>query len=261
VSKKKTVFDSPSFQEVWERVQKTTQLTTLTSLAKELGISNSSVSDAKKRNVFPLSWAYTLANSYKLSLDYLLWQEGDKFRQCKVNLDVDHQALLEKLNQKPNSEEPVLIFKVSDTIQKPTDLDVVRFISTLINRHNKQREELGIKEEDAPFQWTLLSFVTMQIMKIAKETDLLPLKEILIEEEGYTVLGSIDLLLTEVGLAELVFIERIIHNWIIMNKDKWGIEFVLDEYPYIKEKIDSQANPLELPNNIRPILPGIKTAK
>ncbi|WP_043644362.1 helix-turn-helix domain-containing protein [Fundidesulfovibrio putealis] len=62
----------PAWDEVWERIKRSTGIKTQRSLAATLGISDASVADAKKRGVFPLGWALRLARRQNLSLDVIL---------------------------------------------------------------------------------------------------------------------------------------------------------------------------------------------
>ncbi|WP_417913705.1 helix-turn-helix domain-containing protein [Candidatus Electronema sp. JM] len=64
-----------NFSEIWERVRISTEIDSLTKLAKLLGITQPSVSDRKSKGVFPIEWAYVIARKYNLSLDWLLTGE------------------------------------------------------------------------------------------------------------------------------------------------------------------------------------------
>jgi phage repressor protein C with HTH and peptisase S24 domain len=63
---------SPSFDDVWERVRSATGIKTQQDLADALNIKSPSITGAKQRRAFPLEWAFKLALSHELSLDYLL---------------------------------------------------------------------------------------------------------------------------------------------------------------------------------------------
>ncbi len=65
-----------NFSEIWERVRISTDIDSLTKLAKLIGITQPSVSDRKKRGIFPVEWAYIIAIKYNLSLDWLLTGES-----------------------------------------------------------------------------------------------------------------------------------------------------------------------------------------
>jgi hypothetical protein len=65
-----------SFDSVWERVVKTTGWKTQTDLATFLGITQASVAGAKKRGLFPIEWAYKIAQAYGTSTDWLLSGKG-----------------------------------------------------------------------------------------------------------------------------------------------------------------------------------------
>jgi hypothetical protein len=67
-----------NFSEIWERVRISTDIDSLTKLAKLLGITQPSVSDRKSKGIFPVEWAYVVARKYNLSLDWLLTGEHPK---------------------------------------------------------------------------------------------------------------------------------------------------------------------------------------
>jgi hypothetical protein len=62
----------PNFDEVWARLKVVLDLKSQIQLASMLGIKSPSVTDAKKRGLFPLNWAYLLATKYNISLDLIL---------------------------------------------------------------------------------------------------------------------------------------------------------------------------------------------
>ncbi len=79
---------SPRYDDVWERIRSSTDIRTQAELADALGIKSPSITGAKQRGSFPLEWAYRLALTHKLSLDYLL--RGDsQFDDRKENVDDD----------------------------------------------------------------------------------------------------------------------------------------------------------------------------
>lgn len=61
--------------EIWGRVQQKTDIKSLSNLAKLIGITQPSVSERKRKNEFPLEWAYIIAQKYRLSMDWLLTGE------------------------------------------------------------------------------------------------------------------------------------------------------------------------------------------
>lgn len=61
-----------NFMEIWGRVQQETEIKSLTNLAKLIGITQPSVSERKRKNEFPLDWAYIIAKKYSLSMDWLI---------------------------------------------------------------------------------------------------------------------------------------------------------------------------------------------
>lgn len=64
--------DPPDFATVWNRLRRSTPLRSQQDLAAALGITPPTVSEAKKRGVFPLEWTYRLARLFQLRLDDLL---------------------------------------------------------------------------------------------------------------------------------------------------------------------------------------------
>lgn len=60
------------FLNCWERVKEKTDLNKLNQLAKTLNVSQQFVSKKKRENVFPVEWAYKIAQKYDLSTDWIL---------------------------------------------------------------------------------------------------------------------------------------------------------------------------------------------
>lgn len=67
----------PSFDAVWDRLKKIAGFKRQADLAEALKITGSSVSGAKQRGLFPLEWAYKLALTKQISLDYILKGEQE----------------------------------------------------------------------------------------------------------------------------------------------------------------------------------------
>jgi len=63
----------PMFDEVWERIKGVIDVKTQSQLADILEIKTPSITGAKQRGGFPLAWAYKLAWTYNISLDFLLF--------------------------------------------------------------------------------------------------------------------------------------------------------------------------------------------
>jgi len=63
----------PSFEEVWERIKRAVAVKNQSQLAAVLEIKTPSITGAKQRGIFPLAWAYKLAWTYNVSLDFLLF--------------------------------------------------------------------------------------------------------------------------------------------------------------------------------------------
>lgn len=64
-----------SFDEVFNRISKKTEIKTSTDLAKVLGISGPSISRQKSNNSFPAAWLVLLAAKFALDLNYLAFGE------------------------------------------------------------------------------------------------------------------------------------------------------------------------------------------
>lgn len=65
-----------SFDELWGRVQLLTGWKNYVDLSEYIGITQQSVSGAKKRGFFPIEWAYKVARGYKGSTDWILTGNG-----------------------------------------------------------------------------------------------------------------------------------------------------------------------------------------
>jgi len=63
----------PAFDEVWERIKGVIDVKNQSQLADILEIKTPSITGAKQRGTFPLAWAYKLAWTYNVSLDFLLF--------------------------------------------------------------------------------------------------------------------------------------------------------------------------------------------
>lgn len=61
-----------NFQEIWERVKTRTDLNTLTQLAELVGTTHQYVSRKKAKGEFPTSWAFSIAQEYGLSTDWIM---------------------------------------------------------------------------------------------------------------------------------------------------------------------------------------------
>ena len=68
------------FKDCWDRTKQATGMKRQKELAAFLGIKDGPVSDAKKRNAFPLEWAYKLSQGFNISLDWILYGEGPMHR-------------------------------------------------------------------------------------------------------------------------------------------------------------------------------------
>ena len=65
-----------SFQDAYERILQSTGLRTQTDIAAMLGVKQSCISDAKRRNHIPDSWILTLFNKKGLNPSWIRTGEG-----------------------------------------------------------------------------------------------------------------------------------------------------------------------------------------
>lgn len=68
-----------SFQDAYERILQSTGLRTQTDVAAMLGVKQSSISDAKRRNHIPDSWILTLFNKKSLNPSWIRTGEGPQY--------------------------------------------------------------------------------------------------------------------------------------------------------------------------------------
>lgn len=66
------------FDEVWERILSSTEITNQTELAVIVGVKQSSVSNRRSKNVWPEEWAYRVASRYGLLTEWILTGEGPR---------------------------------------------------------------------------------------------------------------------------------------------------------------------------------------
>ena len=67
-----------AFNEIWQRVEQETRIRSQKKLAEELSISRAVVSKWKNLNMFPVEWAYRIAQKYGLSTEWIMTGEGPK---------------------------------------------------------------------------------------------------------------------------------------------------------------------------------------
>jgi len=68
-----------SFKEIYERIQQATSCRTQMRLAEALGIRQSSISDAKRRNSVPGDWYMKLFENFGLNPDWLKYGQGPMY--------------------------------------------------------------------------------------------------------------------------------------------------------------------------------------
>jgi len=67
-----------NFSEIWNRISCETDIKNYSQLAQLIGISQQSVSSAKRKNRFPINWAYNVAKKYNLLTEWILTGKGPK---------------------------------------------------------------------------------------------------------------------------------------------------------------------------------------
>lgn len=75
-----------AFNEIWQRVEQETKIRSQKNLAEELSISRAVVSKWKNLDIFPVEWAYEIAQRYGLSTEWIMSGEGPK-RLSEENSD------------------------------------------------------------------------------------------------------------------------------------------------------------------------------
>lgn len=64
------------FDEVFDRIKRSTGIKNFVQLAENIQVTQQAVSKNKKKNIFPLDWAYLLAEKYNLEFIWLIRGEG-----------------------------------------------------------------------------------------------------------------------------------------------------------------------------------------
>lgn len=89
-----------SFESVVDRIKEATGTRTQVELALVLGIRQSSISDAKRRNSVPADWFLTLFREYGLNPDWLAFGRGPEYIKTKEGYTpFDQPALSEALRE------------------------------------------------------------------------------------------------------------------------------------------------------------------
>ncbi|MDD2307831.1 MAG: hypothetical protein PHP53_24220 [Prolixibacteraceae bacterium] len=97
-----------SFEQIWERVKKKTDIRTFTELADLVGTTGPYISRKKKENDFPVIWAYEIAQKYKLSTDWIMTggetKSSGPLKDHSQRLEITEQIekwLLEEIKKNP----------------------------------------------------------------------------------------------------------------------------------------------------------------
>jgi hypothetical protein len=72
------------FEEIWGRITSETEIKNLTELGRIVGSTQQYVSKKKKKDEFPVRWAYTVAKKYNLLTEWILTGEGPKSIEERV---------------------------------------------------------------------------------------------------------------------------------------------------------------------------------
>ncbi|MCF8719254.1 LexA family transcriptional regulator [Nitrospina gracilis] len=79
-----------NFKETWRRVQEVTGFDRQTQLAEFLGIGPASVTNAKRADSFPSSWALKIGEKWGVNTDWILTGKGQKY--SKEGVRESHEA-------------------------------------------------------------------------------------------------------------------------------------------------------------------------
>lgn len=94
MSRKKTInFD---FEEVFERIRKKTGIKNFVQLAEIVDVTQQAISLNKKKNIFPLEWAYIVSEKFKLELNWLL--KGQESKERKIQQESRENSLLDEID-------------------------------------------------------------------------------------------------------------------------------------------------------------------
>jgi hypothetical protein len=100
-----------SFSEIWERVRANTELSTFTQLAELVETTHQYVSRKKSKDEFPVYWAFTIAQKYGLSTDWIMTGVGPRklgelqqYRKIEL-LNEFEEWLTEEVRKKPSRKE------------------------------------------------------------------------------------------------------------------------------------------------------------
>lgn len=92
---------NPMFEAQMARIHEATNTGTQCELATALGIRQSSISDAKKRNALPPGWLVTLAMDYNVNPNWIISGEGGRYIMGVESIDgYDVNTLITMLRAK-----------------------------------------------------------------------------------------------------------------------------------------------------------------
>lgn len=67
-----------SFSEIWDRIKSETTIQNYTELAEIVGTTNQYVSRKKKKDEFPIEWAYKISLKHKVLIEWIIEGTGPK---------------------------------------------------------------------------------------------------------------------------------------------------------------------------------------
>jgi hypothetical protein len=100
-----------SFSEIWQRIVSETDLTKLTQLADLVGTTQQYVSRKKKKDEFPVEWAYKVGEKYKLLTEWIMKGDGPvRLSICEKCFNQDYlkdvdRWLSDLISKEPNRKE------------------------------------------------------------------------------------------------------------------------------------------------------------
>lgn len=94
MSRKKTI--NFEFEEVFERIRKKTGIKNFVQLAEIIDVTQQAISLNKKKNIFPLEWAYIVSEKFKLELNWLL--KGQESKERKIQQESRENSLLDEID-------------------------------------------------------------------------------------------------------------------------------------------------------------------
>jgi len=95
-----------SFDVIFERIKASTDIENTVQLAEIIGVAQPTISNNKRRNVFPVEWAYILGKKYDLLTEWIMEGKGpkrfarEKDEEPKMNFLKEIECWLEEERKK-----------------------------------------------------------------------------------------------------------------------------------------------------------------